>query len=100
LSGTVTLEFRVGDGLVIDDVVVTGNTTGDEAFGKEIGATLLTFAWPSTPPLGGAVRFSYPFEFAPQPRRWPSSRGCDGALERSTARRMSMEGSSTRPLLL
>jgi hypothetical protein len=66
LSGRITLEFRVSYGLVIDDVVVTENTTGDEAFGKEIGAALLSFTWPSTTLLGGTVRFSYPFVFAPQ----------------------------------
>lgn len=67
LSGRVTLEFVVSYGLVIDDVVVTENTTGDEAFGKEVGAALLAFTWPSTPLLGGSVRFSYPFVFAPRP---------------------------------
>jgi hypothetical protein len=68
LSGRINLEFRVSYGLVIDDVVVTENTTGDEAFGKEIGAALLAFDWPSTPLLGGSVRFSYPFVFAPEQR--------------------------------
>ena len=66
LMGRLRIEFRVGYGLVIDDVTVTENTTGDEAFGKEIGAALLAFDWPSTPLLGGTVRFSYPFVFAPQ----------------------------------
>lgn len=67
LAGRINLQFRVSYGLVIDDVVVTENTTGDEAFGKAIGAALLTFTWPSTTLLGGSVRFSYPFVFAPRP---------------------------------
>ncbi len=59
LSRRINLEFRVSCGLVIDDVVVTENTTGDEAFGKEISAALLAFDWPSTSLLGGSVRFSF-----------------------------------------
>ena len=65
LSGMVVVEFTVSSGLVVDDVAVARNATGDEAFGKEIGAALLTFDWPRMPIVGGAVRFSYPFVFWP-----------------------------------
>jgi hypothetical protein len=65
----VVLEFEVRHGLVIGDVVVVENTTGDDAFGKEIGGVLLALSWPRAPLIGGAVRFSYPFVFAPQEHR-------------------------------
>jgi hypothetical protein len=66
LTGMVVLEFTMSSGLAVDDVAVTRNTTGDEAFGKEIGAALLAFDWPRMPIDGGTVRFSYPFVFTPQ----------------------------------
>lgn len=66
LTGMVVVEFTMSSGLAVDDVVVARNTTGDEAFGKEIGAVLLAFDWPRMPIVGGTVRFSYPFVFAPQ----------------------------------
>lgn len=63
LTGRVVLEFTMSSGLAVDDVVVAENTTGDEAFGKAIGAVLLGFDWPRMPIVGGRVRFSYPFVF-------------------------------------
>ncbi len=66
LSGEVVIEFDVRYGLVIEDVVITESTTGDEDFGEEIGAELLAFDWPSAPLLGGTIRFSRLFVFAPQ----------------------------------
>jgi hypothetical protein len=65
LNGRVVIEFMVSSGLVVDDVAVAQNTTGDGAFGKEIGAALLAFDWPRMPIVGGTVRFSYPFVFSP-----------------------------------
>lgn len=64
LNGRVVIEFTMSSGLMVDDVVVAENTTGDEAFGKEVGAALLTFDWPRMPIVGGTVRFSYPFVFS------------------------------------
>lgn len=64
VAGKVTIEFTIVPVGTVTAPTIVANTTGDEAVGQCVVATIQTLRF-KPGPVGGSVVYSYPFVFAP-----------------------------------